>query len=355
MKQLYRYIMGVVLLSIGTVTLILLGLEIFLWFVGEMGDIGHNHYGILQAFEFVLLQMPSQLYQLFPIAALVGSLVGLGLMASHSELVVMRAAGVSITQIAGAVLFMALLLTLVVSALGEWVAPKAVRLAEARKAHYLSGRQVTQSQHGIWLREANSFIHIDSVYSGGRLVGITEYSQDASGSISKVRYAKEGFYKEAGQWQMQQVAKSVISENQVSRELLPYELWSLQFSPFLLEMMSIEPEEMTFSELYRALYVFDETFPQKWRYEWSFWKRVFQPFAILVMMLLALPFAFGSLRSATMGLRLLVGISVGFSFYFLNQLLGPLSAVYHLSPALVAFMPSLLFLGIALWLLRKVA
>ena len=141
MKLLDRYIAKSVLSAIGLVTLMLVGLQIFILFVHELGDIGKGNYGIGQAAIFVLLQMPYQVYLFFPMASLLGCLIGLGVMANHRELVVMRAAGMSIWQITLAVLKAALLVIIMVTAIGETIIPKFAYVANDQKMQALSGGQ----------------------------------------------------------------------------------------------------------------------------------------------------------------------------------------------------------------------
>jgi len=348
-----RYIFKHIATMVGLVLLILASMEIFIRFFNELGDIGGGNYTAFRAFVYVLFHMPSQVYMFIPIASLIGGLMGLGLMATHRELVVLRASGQSVMQIMVMVLKATLILVIVVSFVGEVLAPKASHFAENLKAQSLSGGQATRTSEGIWLRDNDNFIHIGHALPGGRLENISRYMFNAKHQLVLSSYAKYAQYKE-GRWDMFDVKEYILSEDSVQTRTYDVRDWGLSVMPSLISVTSVDPSEMSLVTLYHYIQEQEENRSQAGRYELSFWQRIYQPLATLVMMMLAIPFVFGPLRSATMGFRLLIGVACGFGFYLLNQFFGPISLVYQFPTAIMALLPTLLFGLIATLMLKRV-
>jgi len=353
MRLLQRHIGRTVLGSIALIVLLMMGIETFVLFIQEVGDIGRGNYGIFQAFIFVLLQVPYQIYLFFPMASLLGSLLGLGMLASHSELTVMRAAGMSIGQIVRAVFRAALILILVVTAVGEFVIPQTVHHAQNRKAFEISGGQAYRTSQGIWVREGRAYLHINAVLPDERVAGVTRYQFDNQNRLTDEAYAATGVYKD-GAWQVKNVSETQIAPDHISARKIPMAIWNISLSPSLLVSATQGPEEMSAASLYHFMGDRSNDITVTGPFALAFWKRLFQPIATCVMMLLAIPFIFGPLRSATMGSRFLAGASCGFGFYLLNQFFGPLSLVYQIPPILGAGCPILLFALAAMMLMRRV-
>ena len=249
MKIYQRYIGSTLLHTILLVLLVLTGLELLISFIGELNDIGTGDYNLLQAVEYVLLDMPRHVYMLFPMSALVGVLMGLGLLAASSELIVLRAAGVSLTQIALTVMIVALSTVLVVSIMGETVGPHLKRVADERKATQISGGQALKTRHGTWIRDGQSFIHIETILPGERLQGITRYAFNEDGQLKLVSFAKQGSYKN-GVWLLHDVEESQIEETHVTAVHHNEVSLQMSLSPRLLRISQVEPEDMSLSQLH---------------------------------------------------------------------------------------------------------
>ncbi len=191
MMILERYIAKTVLSAIGLVTLMLIGLQIFILFVNQLEDLGKVDYGIAQATVFVLLQMPYAVYLFFPMASLLGCLVGLGIMANHSELVVMRAAGMSISQITATILKVSVLLIVLVTVLGETIVPFLSQYANDFKTAALSGGQALRTAQGVWLRYENDFIAVNIVLPDNVLHGVSQFRFDPEHHLRLAREISE--------------------------------------------------------------------------------------------------------------------------------------------------------------------
>lgn len=353
MKILDKYIAREILQSISVVFLILLGIESFIELIGELQDIGTGKYGALQALIYVPLQLPQDLYQLFPVAALIGALVGLGRLARDSELVVMRASGVSTLQIIGSVIRVALLLLIAVTLLGEWLAPFAQRFADQYKSYKETGSYVGKILPGVWLHQNNEYVHMAQVVSASQAKDITIYRFNGQ-ALSELIQAESANKVAEKNWQLHQVSVTQFFPEKVQLNSLSTLAWRLQANPLLIALEQEDVSKMNAYTLFRASSALKHAGLQANQMEFNFWKRLLQPLATLIMMILAIPVILGPLRETTMAARLLIGIVIGFLFYTLNQFFGPFSMVYQLPPLWAASLPVLFFAIICVGLLFKV-
>jgi lipopolysaccharide export system permease protein len=337
-KYIGRHILG----SIVMVFLLLLGIESFLELASELKDVGKGNFNFLQALMNVPFKLPTDMYELFPMAALIGSLMGLGRLANQSELIVMMAAGLSHWQIIRALLQAALVLLLLVSILGEGLAPKAEQYAKHSKAVALSGGQTLTTEAGVWFRDGLNFIFVRDILKNNQLVDITRYKFNANYQLALVSHAQIGFYRE-GDWYFQGVTQSDLGGQQIVGQFFPVQKWEITVDKRLMGIMKTYPKQMSLPKLYSYIRYRNKNDLGASLYEFAFWKRVTQPLATLVMIFLAAPFIFGPLRTVSMGLRIVTGVIVGFSFYILNQFLGPMSQVYQIPAVMAALVPTLAF------------
>ena len=250
MSILDRYIATTVLSAIGLVTLMLAGLQVFILFVDQLGDMGKLEFGILQAAVFVVLQMPYHVYLFFPMASLLGCLIGLGVMANHSELVVMRAAGMSIMQITGAVLKISLLLIILVTILGETLVPSMSHHANDYKSAALGGGQTLRTAQGVWLRYGNDFINIGTVLPGNVLQGVYQFRFDAHHQLDFARIIREARYVDHS-WTAYGVKQTDFSADKTKALRFASLSWDVPVTPQILKVSTNAPDEMTLHELNR--------------------------------------------------------------------------------------------------------
>lgn len=348
-----RYIAKTVLSSIALVTLMLIGLQIFILFVNQLEDLGKLDYGMWQATVFVLLQMPYQVYLFFPMASLLGSLIGLGVLANHSELVVMRAAGMSIGQITRSVLKAALLVIILVTSIGELLVPEMAQFANDYKTSALTGGQTLRTAQGVWVRYGNDFISIDQILPDKVLQNVYQFHFNNAHQLQFARQIAEVRF-ENQTWVAYGVKQTEFLKESTKAIRLSSMVWEVPIKPQVLMISSIEPDEMTLHELNRYLREQKRTKQNAHVYKLAFYQRIIQPFTTMVMMMLAIPFIFGPLRSSTMGSKLLVGATVGFSFHIVNRFFGPVSTVFQWPAELAVLGPTLVFALLGLYLMRRV-
>lgn len=352
MKLLDRYVAKTVLTWIGVVTLMLAGLQIFILFVNQLGDLGKAQYGLIQAAYVVLLQVPYQIYLFFPMASLLGCLIGLGMMANYCELVVMRAAGMSIWQVTLAVLKAAMVLIVLVTILGETVVPQLARIAKDTKMQALSNGQALRTAKGVWLRYQNDFITIGAVESNISLSQVYQFHFDETHHLRLARQMDSINFQD-NVWKAHGIHETLIHHKNTESRTLVDMVWEIPLKPTIFNMSNNEPNEMTLHELRRYLRAQKITNRQSLNVQLDYWQRIFQPITTMVMMMLAIPFIFGPLRSSTMGSKLLVGATVGFGFHILNRFFGPLSQVLQWPPMLAAIGPTCVFALLGAYLMRR--
>ena len=353
MKLLESYIAKTVLASIALVTLMLAGLQIFILFVDQLDDLGKGDYGIVQATSFVFLQMPYQVYLFFPMASLLGCLIGLGVMANHHELVVMRAAGMSIGQVTVAVLKAAVVVIVLVTVLSETLMPQMIRIANDQRTQAVSGGQALRTARGVWMRNQNDFLHIGSIFPGNVMEHVYQFHFDDAHHLRFSRkIAKIDFI--GGVWQAHDVVETMIHDGETKARSIPVMNWDVPLKPSILNVSGSDPDEMTLKGLYQYLRAQKKSHQAALNYQLVFWQRIIQPLTTVVMMVLAIPFIFGPLRSSTMGSKLLAGATVGFGFHIINRFLGSVSQVYQFPPVIAAIGPTCLFALLGLYLMRRV-
>lgn len=244
MKILDKYIAKTVLMAIGLVTLMLAGLQVFILFVSQLDDVGKVDFGILQTTYFVLLQLPYQVYLFFPMASLLGCLVGLGVMANNSELIIMRAAGMSIGQITGAVLKASLVVIVLVTAMGETVVPVMSHYANDYKTAALSSGQTLRTAQGVWLRYGNDFITIGSILPDNVIQDVYQFRFDDTHNLKIAREIREAKYINNA-WIAYDVKQTEFGTDHTRALTFKSFPWDIAIKPHILSISSTNPDEMT--------------------------------------------------------------------------------------------------------------
>ncbi len=332
---------------------ILLAVDVFFSFANEIQDLGKGRYTLGDVFTFVGLTIPRRVYEMFPMAALIGSLLSLGTLASSSELVAIRAAGVSVTRISLSVLKAGGILLVIAAAIGEWVAPWSEQIAQQRRATAQSEAITFRSDHGLWARDGNRFINIKLILPDGHLSGIEVYEFSEDGSLKSSISAKTAEHVESG-WRLHGARQGTLKDNVLTLNKAKRLDIPTLLSPKLLNVVTLAPEDLSARDLHQyANYMRDNGLDAS-RYDLAFWQRVFSPVSGLVMLFLSIPFVFGPLRSAGTGQRLLWGVMTGVAFYLVNQTMTHAGQVYGLPAPLSALLPALLFFAGGLWVMRQV-
>ncbi len=348
-----RYVGKAVLSGTLMVLLVLVGLTTFFSFIGQMNDIGKGYFGLSEAVQYVLLTMPRRTYEIFSMAALLGSLMGLGGLANHSELVVMRAAGISLFRIIRAALQAGLVLVVFVSILGEVVAPPLELEAQNLRALSQTKKITFQGAQGFWARDGLSFISIKEILPGDRIKDITIFEFDENYQLRTQTYAKTATYVK-DRWLLNDISKSEISDKRIITTGFRTAEWESLLSADLLSVVIVKPEILAVWDLIKFIDYQQDNGLESARYELAFWTKLALPLSSLVMVLLSIPFVFGPLRDTGASQRLFVGVLTGIAFYLINKTLTHLSLVYGIPPVVAATGPSLAFLLVGLIAIKRI-
>jgi lipopolysaccharide export system permease protein len=347
-----RYVIAQVLIGTLFALLLLVTLDVVFALIAELGDLGRGTYGLWEAMAYVLLTLPRRVYELVPTAALLGGLLWLGNLASNSELTAMRASGVTLFTFLSWVMQGGLLVVIVMVALGEFVAPGAEARGQNLKAFAFDER-LSVGRIGLWARDGNRIIQADAVLPGDRLGGVRVFELGPDGSLFSVAKITLAEY-EGDQWRLREVNRSHLSSTGVFGERLSDEIVSQLLAPEYFGVLVVEPRQMAAHDLARYVRYLNENSLDSMPYEVAFWQRFSMPASTWVMLLLALPFLFGSQREGGAGRRLFIGLLLGVGFAIVMRVLTHMGMVYGLPPWLSASAPLWLFLLVAVMLLRRV-
>ncbi|WP_409276601.1 LPS export ABC transporter permease LptG [Pseudomonas defluvii] len=351
MVKLDRYIGKSVFLAIIAVLGIILGLASLFAYIDEMSDIS-NTYTLMDAASFVLLTAPRRLYDMLPMAALIGCLIGLGSLASSSELTIMRAAGVSIGRIVWAVMKPMLVLMLVGVLIGEYLAPVTENKAQADRSLAQGGGEAQSSKRGMWHRQGDEFVHINSVQPNGLLYGVTRYRFDSERRMLTSSFARKAQYQK-DHWLLSGVTTTHFRGDSTEVLKSPEERWDVAVTPELLNTVVVAPDSLSISGLWDYIHYLSDQGLNNARYWLAFWTKVMQPIVTAALVLMAVSFIFGPLRSVTLGQRVFTGVLVGFAFRIAQDLLGPSSQVFGFPPLLAVLIPAGICTLTGVWLLRR--
>lgn len=351
MRKIDRYVMSTVGGAILLVMVVVLALDMIFALIAELDD-ARNDYQALEALLYVLLTLPRRIYDYLPLGAFMGCLVGLGTLASSSELTVIRAAGVSVKRIVWSAMKPALVAVLLGVLIGEYVAPPAERMAQSQKAVAQGAGQNVASATGVWHREGDTFIHLNAVQPNGVLHGVSLFEFDTERWLVSASFAERGIHL-GDYWLLENVATTRLGDTGTSQKTYRSLRWDSGLSPDVLSVLIVKPENLSVSGLYTYASYLGEQGLNATNYWLAFWKKVLMPLATAVMVMVAISFIFGPLRSVTMGFRVFTGLIVGLLFKYMQDLLGPMSVVFGFNPVIAILLPIAISAVVGVVLMRR--
>jgi len=312
--------------------------------INETREVGRGEYKLQHAIAFVLLSAPSHLYELAPIAVLIGTLYALSQLAANSEYAVMRGAGLSPLMAAGMLLRIGSIFVVITYAFGELIAPMAERTAREFKLNATSSLVAQEFRSGLWVKDDVRFVNVREVRPDAGLSGVRIYEFDSDHRLLTINFAETGRYTHDQEWQLTNVVRTSFSESGSSVAKLPKMQWKSALTPDILAVLFVVPERMSAWSLFQYTRHLAGNQQKTERYEIALWKKIIYPFAVLVMMGLALPFAYIHTRAGGVGLKVFSGIMLGVLFHMLNSLFSHLGLLQNWQPLLAALLPSMVFL-----------
>jgi lipopolysaccharide export system permease protein len=353
-RTLARYLAREIFAAVGLVLLGFLGLFLFFDLIAELRDLGKGEYHLRQVFTFVLLTAPTRAYELIPVAVLIGTLYVLSQLASNSEFTVMRGAGMSPGQASWMLFKTGILFAAATFVIGEWIAPAAEATAQQVRLRAMIAVIGQDLRSGLWFKDERSFINVREARDAQHLLGIRIYEFDADYRLQSITSAARADYREQGVWRLADVVQTRFApEGPRTTRQVEWD-WRSAVNPDLLNVLIVVPERMSAWNLYRYVQHLGANRQKTQRYEIALWKKLFFPIAALVMMALALPFAYMHARAGMVGLKVFSGIMLGILFYMLNSLFSHVGLLQDWPPFATAALPSTAFLLAAVMMMWAV-
>ena len=382
MNTIRRLIYAEVLSAVGFVTLGFLALFFFFDFVDELGAIGQGGYGLQQALSYVVLLVPSHLYELMPIAVLIGAIFVMARFAQTSEYTILRTSGLGPWRALKTLLVLGLGFVLLTYAVGDYLAPASDRAAQLLKSRFRGGG-VTLGQTGAWLKERQTYssfaANVGQLTADGEMRNVRIWEFDGLGLLLSITRAEKGRFAADDSWTLENAERSDFIRVQapngnaatktpsaangsertvrVERQLLPSYRWPTEISAEMVSVALLKPERMSVPDLFTYIRHLNANEQSAQRYEIEFWKKVFYPLSCLVMVVLALPFAYLHFRSSPITTYVFAGVMIGISFFLLNNVFGYIGNLNNWLPWVAAGAPGMIYTMLSLcafgWLVLR--
>ncbi len=353
-----RYLMREVFGAVFLVLAAFLALFSFFDLINEFRRVGESSYEAWHALVIVALSLPGLVYELIPIATLIGTLYALSTLARHSEITVLRASGLATRDLLMTLFRVAALLALLTFVVGEGLVPFSERLGQEIKARALS-KVIAQSgfSSGLWLKDGRSFVNVREATPDARLQQVRIYKFNERNALESVTEVEEAHFEHSGRWGLQGVVRTLL-EGEVARvERSETGQWESAVTPDLLAVLMVSPDRMSLFGLFNYTRHLVDNRQKTERYQIAMWKKLLYPLAVFVMVALALPFGYSHDRVGGVSLKIFSGVMLGILFYALNGLFANLGAINAWPPLASAAAPSAIFLmaaiGMLWWVERR--
>jgi len=349
-----NYVVRTILGYTALVMLVLLALGALFLFIGQQDDIGTGGYTATQALLFVALNLPSYLFQLLPVGALIGALLGLGNLARGSELVVMRASGVTTARFCVWLGIAGFILAVLMVALGEFVAPPLEKYARQLKVFSKYSEFSFAGNRGTWVRDGDTIISVEQQSADARYGGVQVFRFDPDRRLLGVGRADSASVDDANGWQLEGYAETRFADGRTEVERSATKEVRTTLSAEFLGLAVVEPETMGLRDLRSYIAHLQRNNLDFTAFEAAFWARIARVTALVLVVILALPFALGSMRDSGQGARTVVGILIGAGFVLLSQTLESSGQLFDLAPWIVGWGPTLLLAALTMALLARI-
>ncbi|MHA6204535.1 LPS export ABC transporter permease LptG [Dyella soli] len=344
-----------VLSSMLMVWLVITGLDAVVQFLRQLGNVGKNGYTLTSAIIYVLVTFPRRLYEMFGNAALIGGLLGLGGLAGSNELTALRACGLSKLRIALSAMGVVAVLIVGVVILGETAAPWGDQQAQAMQLRLKSNTVGMGGSSGLWARDGERIINAKGwtakrtgTHSTVQLHDVRVFTLTPDGQVTRFDWAQSAEH-DGRQWVMSKVRSTTLDEQGTHSSVAASQRWESHLNPQVLEQSVIQPQYLPMRDLRRNINYLEENGQNPGVYASAFWTRALYPLNVLVLVLCAMPFAFGALRSGGLGKRMFIGMLLAIGWYFLQKAMVNFGTVYGVPPLLANLLPALI-LALVAWL-----
>lgn len=351
-----RYFWQETSINILMIMLGLLAMFSFFDLIQELDGLGQGNYGISQMLVFVLLSIPGHIYDVVPVAVLVGMMYSLGTLARNSELVVMRVSGLSLLNIGWILVKVGMLFTALTFFVGELITPISEKMAQRLRVKATDSVIAQDFKSGLWVKDGKSFINVETVLPDASLLNVRIYEFDENFKLRSISVAKKGLYEDE-RWGLNEVTQTKfntfkkIEQNNIQTQIFNKANWKSLIRPELLNVLLVAPEKMSAWNLYAFIQHLQANKQKTTRYDVALWSKMIYPLACMVMVILALPFGFIQQRTGGTSAKLFIGVMLGVVYQIMNRVFIHLGVLNDWPPLMSAVAPTILFLFAGLSLL----
>ena len=353
MTLLANYLMRAILTSTLLVMLVLLALAGLFEFIGQL-ESTQGSFGTPQALLFAVLRLPQLSFEMFPIASLIGALLGLGALANNSELVVMRTAGISVAKLAGMVSLSGLVLMILMALIGEYIGPPLDYFARTMRDEARYGQQDRDFGNAAWVKDGPVILHLEKINAEFEFGTLYMFRFNDDNSLSAVARAENSGIDDSDRWVLENVKETRFQNDSVQVVESSVAVESFELDADMLGITLVKPVSLSARGLITYITYLNKNDLDAQRYESELWSRIARTVTVIIMPVLALAFVFGSLRSAGSGGRLMIGVLIGLAYFLASEMLANSGQVFRLNPAIITWLPSIALLGITGFALTRV-
>ena len=353
MTLLANYLMRAILTSTLLVMLVLLALAGLFEFIGQL-ESTQGSYGIPQALLFALLRLPQLSFEMFPIASLIGALLGLGALANNSELVVMRTAGLSIARLAGMVALSGVVLMAVMALVGEYIGPPLDYFARTMRDEARFEQEDRDFGSATWVKDGPVILHLEKINTEFEFGTLYVFRFNEDHTLNSIGRSENSGIDDADKWVLENMKETRFRDDSVQVVESSLAVESFDLDANMLGITLVKPVSLSARGLITYIAYLKRNELDAQRYETELWSRIARTATVIVMPILALAFVFGSLRSSGSGGRLMIGVLIGLAYFLASEMLANSGQVFRLNPAIITWLPSVALLGITVFALSRV-
>ena len=331
----------------------IIGILSFFDFIQEINDLGKGTYNMFTIFSYVALSIPGHVYEIVPIAVLIGSMYTMGQLSENSELTVIRSSGFSIKRIAYTLSLTGLFFTLFTFAVGDLITPITEKKAQQIKITAKDAIVTQEFKSGLWIKDNNSFINIEHVLPDSSLSEIHIYEFDKTFRLRTITNAKKGSFINS-EWKLDDINQTIFDKDKVSTNSLKSAIWKSLIKPEMMNVLLVSPEKMSSISLINFIKYLKNNKQKITKYEVALWGKLIYPLASIVMVLFAIPFGFFQERSGGKNFKIFLGILIGIFYQIMNSSFRYIGLLNDWQPLTCALMPTLIFFLVGMVMIYKI-
>jgi len=347
-----KYLNKEFLINISMILLGLIALFAFFDFMQEINDLGKGSYGLFQALIYIALTIPGRIYEIIPLAVLLGSMLAVGQLSNSSELTIIRSSGYSIKKIAKTLILVGVFFALLSIFIGEFITPTSEKAAQQLKINSKASVVSQEFRSGFWIKDGDNFVNIENVLPDASLEGINIYEFDTNFNLRTISKAKKGQFVD-GLWKLEAITQKIIKEKTIETVTIEKGSWKSLMRPEMINALIISPEKMSTINLLKFINYLKKNNQKSTKYEVALWEKIIHPIMPIIMIIFAVPFGFFQERSGGKFFKMFIGIIAGISYQIFNTMIRHLSLLYDWQPFLSALIPTTIFFLIGIYMIMR--